>query len=569
MSKVICNSLYIGSTILSFILALANSAIGADVSTTLKISAHESATTDTPEYSSYLESDRDIWDGTIQITPVSQLVDIRPTDWSFQALKFLSQRYGIVVDNFSHTFQGNKSVTRSEFAIQLNAAIARLNEMNAAKNAELISQEDLSVIQRLHSEFAVELAALPKRVEDLQTEVSQLTAQQFSPTAKLTGEVIFAVSGVNGDRKADDDEDVNESIILSDRVWLNFDMSFNESDRLFVRLEAENTPSLDDATGTEMTRLGFYGDSDNVFDLNQLEYRFAVSKAAKLYVTSDSTDVRPVANSDNAFSISGRGAISRFGRYSPLYRLDFGALVRLKYEFSDIASLSLGLADDDADDADDAQSSLGGDTDGAVVQLTLEPSDRIDVVLAYQRDRNKYGAIAQLILEPTDDLELGLTYIRFYDNLDTGTGSELANDPFDDESEYITTSSYGLETNIRVGSDLTIGGWLGLTTATANDLAGQPEATIFNYALTLAFPDLGTEDSLAGIVIGQPPKVTSNDFGTDYIDRDTSLHLEFFYRWQATDNIAITPGLLIITSPEHNENNDAIYLGTVRTTLRF
>ena len=393
MSKVICNSLYISSTILGLLLVLANSAIGADVSTTLRLSANESATTVTTEYSSYPNSDRDIYNGMIQVTPVSQLADISSTDWRLQALKFLTERYGIAVNNFNQTFQGHKNVTRSEFATQLNATLARLNELNAAKNAKLISQEDLSIIQRLQAEFAVELAALPERVKNLETGVDRLAAEQFSPTAKLTGEVIFAVSGVNGDCKADDDENVDESIIFSDRVWLNFDMSFNESDRLFVRLEAENTPSLDDATGTEMTRLGFYGDSDNVFDLNQLEYRFSLSKAAKLYIASDSTDVRRVANSDNAFSVSGRGAISRFGRYSPLYRLDFGAIVRLKYEFSDIASLSLGLADDDADDADDAESSLGGDTDGAIAQLTLEPSDRIDVVLAYQRDRDKYGAV--------------------------------------------------------------------------------------------------------------------------------------------------------------------------------
>ncbi|MBE9020266.1 iron uptake porin [Chroococcidiopsidales cyanobacterium LEGE 13417] len=568
MSKVICNSLYIGSAVLSLILAQAYSVIGADVSVTSRLPINESATTDITESNSNLESDRNIWDGMTQVTPVSQLVDIRPTDWSFQALKSLIERYQLVINN-RKIFQGNDSVTRYEFATLLNTAIACLNQLNAAKNAELISQEDLFIIQRLQAEFATQLAALPKRVEALETEVSQLTAQQFSPTAKLTGEVIFAISGVNGDRKADNDEDIDESIIFSDRVWLNFDMSFNESDRLFVRLEAENTPSLDNATGTQMTRLGFYGDSDNVFDLNQLEYRFAVSKAAKLYITSDSTDVRRVANSDNLFSSSGLGAISRFGRYSPLYRLDFGAIVRLKYEFSDIASLSLGLADDDADDADDAESTLGGDTDGTVAQLTLEPSNRIDVVLAYQRDRDRYGAIAQIILEPTDDLELGLTYVRFYDNLDTGTGSELANDPFDDESEYITTSSYGLETNIKISSGFTIGGWIGLTTAKAQDISGKPQATIFHYALTLAFTDLGTEDSLAGVVIGQPPKVTSNDLGTDYIDSDTSLHLEFFYRWQATENIAITPGLLIITNPEHNENNGTIYLGTVRTTFRF
>ena len=85
--------------------------------------------------------------------------------------------------------------------------------------------------------------------------------------------------------------------------------------------------------------------------------------------------------------------------------------------------------------------------------------------------------------------------------------------------------------------------------------------------MNLAFPDLGKEGNLLGIVIGQPPKVTSNDLGLT--DSDTSLHLEAFYRFQATDNISITPGLVVITNPEHNSSNDTIYLGTLRTTFTF
>ncbi|GAA6615844.1 hypothetical protein [Scytonema sp. NUACC26] len=69
---------------------------------------------------------------------------------------------------------------------------------------------------------------------------------------------------------------------MSDRVWLNFDMSFTGRDRLFVRLEAENTPGFDDATDTEMARLGFEGDSNNKFDISRLEYRFSLNKTANL-----------------------------------------------------------------------------------------------------------------------------------------------------------------------------------------------------------------------------------------------------------------------------------------------
>ena len=94
--------------------------------------------------------------------------------------------------------------------------------------------------------------------------------------------------------------------------------------------------------------------------------------------------------------------------------------MRLKSEFSDVVSLSLGLGDanaEDYDDDDDSESSLSGETDGAVVQLTLEPIDNIRLALAYLRSENNYGAIAQLILEPIDDIEFGLTYLRSFDIL--------------------------------------------------------------------------------------------------------------------------------------------------------
>lgn len=566
MLKVICNALCISSTVISIVLILASTTLGVEPFTFIK-AANKKVTT--KQYTPYQEKSNQSISKTLttQVTPVSQLSDIKATDWSFQSLKTLIERYELVVEN-ENLFWDNQSLTRDEFAVLLNAAINRLNQLIAQKNADVVSKEDLYTLQRLQSEFAKELATLLRRVDNLESQTSQLAAQQFSTTTKVTGEVIFAISGAYGDEKADDDEEV-ENLIVSDRVWLTFDTSFTGSDRLRVRLEAENTPGFDDATGTQMTRLGFDGDSDNEFDINQLEYSFRVNEQGNLSITTDSSDLQLVANSTNFFSYSGRGAISRFGRYSPIYRQDFGAEVRLKYEFSDAASLSVGLGDANAEDLDESESNIDGETDGAVVQLTWEPNNDVEIVLAYLRSENNYGAIAQVVLEPIDDVELGLTYLRSYNNLDTGTGSELANDPFDDEANNITTTSYGIEANIQVSSDFTIGGWVGLTKAKAQDLSNQPQANIFHYAVTLALSDLGTQDSLLGVVIGQPPKATSNDFGTKYTDQDTSLHLELFYRFQATDNIAITPGFLIITNPEHNKNNDTIYLGTVRTTFAF
>jgi len=93
------------------------------------------------------------------------------------------------------------------------------------------------------------------------------------------------------------------------------------------------------------------------------------------------------------------------------------------------------------------------------------------------------------------------------------------------------------------------------------------DATIFNWAVTLGLPDFGSEGSLLGFIVGQPPKVTDNDIGLE--DADTSWHLEAQYRYQLTDNIAINPGVLVILNPEHNNNNDTIWVGTLRTIFEF
>ncbi|MBE9044949.1 carbohydrate porin, partial [Pleurocapsales cyanobacterium LEGE 10410] len=52
-------------------------------------------------------------------------------------------------------------------------------------------------------------------------------------------------------------------------------------------------------------------------------------------------------------------------------------------------------------------------------------------------------------------------------------------------------------------------------------------------------------------------------------DAETSLHLEAFYQYQLNDNISITPGLVLVTSPDNNDNNDDLIIGTIRTTFTF
>jgi carbohydrate-selective porin OprB len=82
---------------------------------------------------------------------------------------------------------------------------------------------------------------------------------------------------------------------------------------------------------------------------------------------------------------------------------------------------------------------------------------------------------------------------------------------------------------------------------------------------------------LGGLIFGMPPKTTDNDFGPNVgtvltnrrQDKDATYHLEAFYRYKLSDNVTVTPGLFMLFNPEGNNNNDTVYVGTIRTTLTF
>jgi carbohydrate-selective porin OprB len=80
---------------------------------------------------------------------------------------------------------------------------------------------------------------------------------------------------------------------------------------------------------------------------------------------------------------------------------------------------------------------------------------------------------------------------------------------------------------------------------------------------------LGKQGNLAGIIVGVEPKVTSSSINEIDEDEDTSFHIEAFYEYRVTENIAITPGVIWLTKPDHNDNNDDVVIGAVRTTFSF
>lgn len=471
-----------------------------------------------------------------QITSVSQLADVQPTDWAFQALHSLVERYGCIQGYSDQTYRGDRTITRYEFAAGLNACLEQINLFIQSRRGEVITQDDLATLQRLQTEFTAELANLPQQLDNVETSINQLERQRFSTTTVLNGEVLFAVSGVGGEDVNGDDIDTN--IILSDRAELNLSTSFFGSDLLRARLAASNTPNFADVTGTNLSKLSFTGDNNNDIQLGALFYRFPVGERAVVVVGTNGVgfgDFTPTLNPYINNSLLGN--VGNFSGESAIYALNGGSGIGLEYRFSRAVRLSVGYLPSNSNNPE------SGLFSGA------------------------YGAIAQLTLLPTPNLSLGLTYVHSYNLIGTGKGSRNAEDPFNGAAT--STNSYGLEASYQVSPNFNISGWLGLINAEAESNPNKgSDATIFTWAITFALPDLGKQGNLAGFAIGQPPKVIENDVNLRE-DPDTSLHLEAFYRYQITDNIAITPGFFLITNPEHNGDNDLIYVGTIRTSFVF
>ncbi|MEH2298241.1 MAG: iron uptake porin [Nostoc sp.] len=546
MTKRFWNLFKVSPVIVAATFFVANSALAAEVNEQVTNVAQLSEAQDSNSMS--------------QVTSVSQFSDVQPTDWAFQALQSLVERYGCIAGYPNSTYRGNRAMTRYEFAAGLNACLDRVNELIATATGDLVSKQDLATLQRLQEEYSAELATLRGRVDGLEARTSELEANQFSTTTKLVGEAVFAVSDVFGNNRAvpggNPTQDLDSNTTFSDRVRLNLLSSFTGKDQLQIRLNANNTISNAGVSGTNMTRLAFDGNNNNSVVIDKINYAFNFNNAVRIKVDATNAELYENVNTFNPdFASSARGALSRYGRFSPIYRQGQGG-AGLTVTFNPNGPISLT---------------------GAYIARTANDPTLNNGLL--DGDNAIFG---QLSFQPSKAFNIGLTYARTYqtnlvnnnvnNNLFQGTGSTFANNPFGNNTRT-ESNNYGVEATFQF-SKLAISGWGGYTTADAITGANAgTDADIWYWAGSLALRDFGGEGNVLGVIFGQPPRVTGgsikNVAGNTNLDDDKSYHLEGLYKFKVSDNIQVTPGLLVIFNPEHNDANDTEYVGTLRTTFTF
>ncbi|MEL7521391.1 MAG: iron uptake porin, partial [Cyanobacteria bacterium J06553_1] len=122
-----------------------------------------------------------------QVTSVSELSDVQPGDWAFTALQRLVEEYGCLEGYPDRSFQGNRALTRYEFAAGLNACLDTVIQILPADGL-------FDSAYRLQEEFAAELAAVRSQVDTLELDVAELEANQFSTTTKFNAQLFGSLN---------------------------------------------------------------------------------------------------------------------------------------------------------------------------------------------------------------------------------------------------------------------------------------------------------------------------------------------------------------------------------------
>ncbi|MEH2121456.1 iron uptake porin [Nostoc sp.] len=573
MSNLLWKSLVVSPAVLGATLLVSTTAIAAPTTTTEVSPAKQPGVTEVAQQPEILaqttidQVNRYSNEGNqnsaqSQVTSVSQFSDVQPTDWAFQALQSLVERYGCIAGYPNSTYRGNRALTRYEFAAGLNACLDRVNELIATATADLVTKQDLATLQRLQEEFSAELATLRGRVDSLEARTAELEANQFSTTTKLVGEAVFAVSDAFGGNTGD-----NNNTVFQDRVRLDLQTSFTGRDVLHTRLAAGNAQAfslrdnagnpINTAEGTQTFEVSSTG--NNSVKIDRLTYEAPIGPA-QVYLAASGGRHSHYAAVNNPYFFDttdgGNGALSTFASESPIYRIGGGAGIAL--------NLPLGKG--------------GGILGNSSITAGYLASEANTPVLGSGLAEGDYAALGQLNFSVGDRLALAATYVHGYNaaggllfnsgstsdgtfgDVQVGTGQANLLSATNGSS----SNSYGVEAAFRPSDKLSISGFVSyhdITGFGAND-----DFDAWSYGVGVALPDFGKKGNVLGLFAGVEP-YSFNRPG--FVGNDKPYHFEGFYKYRVSDNVSVTPGVIWLTSPGQNSDNDDAFIGTLRTTFTF
>jgi hypothetical protein len=565
-----------------------------------------------------------------QVTSITQFSDVYPTDWAYQALSNLIERYGCVAGYPNGTYRGNRAMTRFEAAALLNACLDRVTEVT-------------DELKRLMKEFEKELAILKGRVDGLEARVGELEATQFSTTTKLKGVATFVIgaNSFGGDAKQGLDDYIfgtnaygsnNLEAQTGDNVLKNYfrepsarqiaginsgfrsgtagtkraraaaassggtsfnydlklflDTSFTGKDLLRTVLRSGNFANSafggGGYVGLDALEVAFQEDSGaNSVGVNRLFYQFPIGSSftatvggrvrqddmlavwPSAYPTDTVLDFFTYAGSPSTYNL-GLGAGAGLSWESDAFSISANYL-STNGSFSDPGNASLGVFDDKCDGA---TGGIATDCAGSVgtVQIAYAP-ENWGLAAAYNFSSKNATSTGNLNGTPLS--------AAFQNN---GNSSSVGLSAWwsPEEASWFPSISAGWGYNsITNGEDTFV----------------FRSATTQSWYVGLQWADAFLKGNTLGMAVGQPSFVTSVSYRNDFDDQsdfvaDGNYAWEWWYQFQVTDNISVTPALYYLSRPygdltngqqkafggdrKNNSNNQFNnFGGLLKTTFKF
>ncbi|WP_207714466.1 iron uptake porin [Scytonema sp. UIC 10036] len=459
-------------------------------------------------------------------TSVSELSDVQPTDWAYQALRSLMERYGILSGYSDGKFRGNRPLSRYEFAAALAATLDKVDSLIVNAIGEQYIQEDLVTLRRLQRDYRSALDQLQQRIASTENRVTQLEANEFSTTTKLQGQVILALT-----------EGSNSGASIITRERLNLLTSFNGQDILLTQLEAGNN-GLDTIGQAQEKNVNLLGTSGLIANGGGLDYIEADSslRLRRLYYT-----FRPV--SDLAVTVG--------AKISPRDFIDRNTYANNEaVDFSSSFFLNNPLIVQNQMDRNGGAGAVLSWNPGSgpftfrslyVAADANNPNSSTDGGLFGDR----YQTSVELEYAARDRFALRLQY----------TNAAINNT---DINAFGVNAEYALNRYIGVFSRVGFGNYQGFNTAINQDL----DLHSFSWAVGLGLRNLFIPGTTAGIAVGQP-------FVTNKLGNANQVNFETFYNLELNDNLSISPILSVVTNADNSTSNSTIWQGTLRTVIVF
>jgi len=461
-----------------------------------------------------------------QATSVTQFSDVQPSDWAYQALSNLVERYGCVAGYANGTYGGGKAMTRYEAAALLNACLDRVTEVT-------------DELQRLANEFRDELTVIQGKVAKLEKQVGTLQATQFSTTTKLRGEATFVLGGVDNARLANGTNVGNTAFNYD--VRLSFDTSFTGKDLLRTRLRSGNFSSQPFGSSSSLFKLDKAENTANNVQLDRLYYSFpALAKGVTL------TAGALVRNTEMAW-------------VPTAYKsdiLDFFAVAGAPGVYNKATGSGFG--------AQWAQPTKKG-KGGFVAGLNYVAQNGNDSSKGQFDETGALNLLAQVgYRAPQYGIAFGYRYgtegtrIRTFNAVNGGSGALVAGQT---SNNYAINGYWQPKKSGIIPSVSAAYGWNEVSLDAKGKETPKGATNSTTWMAGVQWSDVFAKGNAAGFAIGAPGNAAS-------LTKD-AIMWETFYRYKVSDNISVTPSVFYVSNNQGLKNASSNYGGVIQTTFKF